>query len=307
MKLIKRKNPSRVLCLTSIGLDGETIDQVTLTPKPEIEVYEGDLFATSEVHYRKKSFLSEVLWVSDRRTALGKVVLSRALESGKVMLSGPSTLGGMRELLEVAEKCGVDFFLLDGALSRRSTGTPFLCDGVILATGAALSLNPADILRKTLHAVELMKLPVEPMAEYIEKLGDGIWLARGGIFEKLPARTILGDPAIILDRIGKGCKLFIPGSLPETFVKRLISRGLSRDITLVVKDYTKVFLSPEITERFFSSGGKLKVLRRPRLLAVTFNPFSPAGYVFNSREILRDLRKSLKIPVIDVMEGEEFE
>ncbi|HHF08734.1 MAG TPA: hypothetical protein ENL26_03045, partial [Kosmotoga arenicorallina] len=57
VKLIKRENPRRVLCLTSIGLDGESVDQVTLTPKPEIIIHEGDLFATSEVHYKEKKFL----------------------------------------------------------------------------------------------------------------------------------------------------------------------------------------------------------------------------------------------------------
>jgi len=306
VKLIKRENPRRVLCLTSIGLDGESVDQVTLTPKPEIIIHEGDLFATSEVHYKEKKFLSDVLWVSDSRTALGRVVLSRALENGKVMLSGPSTLYGIRELMKVAKTCGMEFFLLDGALSRRSIGSPFLCEGVVLATGAALSLNPSEIVKKTLHVIGLMKLPVDPMAEYFEKLSEGIWLAKDSVFEKLPVGTVLNNTALVLDRLEKGCKLYLSGSLTESFVRRLIVRGLQKDVTLVVKDYTKVFLSPEITELFFNSGGKLRVLRSPRLIAVTFNPFSPTGYSLDSVEILNILKKFLDIPVIDVMEGENL-
>ncbi|WP_156173106.1 hypothetical protein [Kosmotoga pacifica] len=306
IRRIKETDPQRVLCLTSIGLDGEAVDQVTFTPKPEVIIHEGDLFATSEVHYREKNFLSEVLWVSAYRTALGRVVLSRALEKGKVKLSGPSTLSGLKELMKVAKKQGTDLFLLDGALSRRSSASPFLCEGVVLATGAALSLNFKEIIRKTLHHVRLMNLPIDPMANHIEKFDEGIWLIKKGVFEKLPYRTLLGDTSAILDHMKRGSKLYISGSLTEGFIKRLVERKLSEGTTLVVKDHTKIFLSPESMDLFLESGGRLMVLRSPNLLAVTFNPISPQGYVLNSGAVLTALKKALDVPVIDVMEGEKI-
>ena len=48
------KNTGKQFALTSIGIDGEDRDQVCQTPKPEIEVYEGMIFITSEKHYREK-------------------------------------------------------------------------------------------------------------------------------------------------------------------------------------------------------------------------------------------------------------
>lgn len=53
--------------LTSIGIDGESRDQVCQTPKPEIEVPEGMIFVTSEKHYRQKRLIAEVLDISERQ------------------------------------------------------------------------------------------------------------------------------------------------------------------------------------------------------------------------------------------------
>ena len=72
------------VAVTSIGIDGETTDQVTGTAKPEITVREGMFFATSEKHFRQKRPLSELYDVGDEDTALGRVVTARALQEGKV-------------------------------------------------------------------------------------------------------------------------------------------------------------------------------------------------------------------------------
>ena len=42
------------VAVTSIGIDGETTDQVTRTQKPEIVLREGMYFGTSEAHYRQR-------------------------------------------------------------------------------------------------------------------------------------------------------------------------------------------------------------------------------------------------------------
>ena len=42
------------VAVTSIGIDGETTDQVTRTQKPEIVLREGMYIGTSEAHYRQR-------------------------------------------------------------------------------------------------------------------------------------------------------------------------------------------------------------------------------------------------------------
>ena len=53
--LSQLKNSNKQIAITSIGIDGENRDQVTHTHKPEIEVYEGMLFVTPEILYKKRT------------------------------------------------------------------------------------------------------------------------------------------------------------------------------------------------------------------------------------------------------------
>ena len=44
----------KVVAVTSIGIDGERVDQVTSTPKPEIYLEKGTYFTTAASFYLKK-------------------------------------------------------------------------------------------------------------------------------------------------------------------------------------------------------------------------------------------------------------
>ena len=63
------KTLNKAIAVTSIGIDGEKTDQVTQTEKPEIELYEGTLFVTSEYHYRQRMLLSEIVDLSEEGTS----------------------------------------------------------------------------------------------------------------------------------------------------------------------------------------------------------------------------------------------
>ena len=104
--------------LTSVGIDGESRDQVCQTAKPEIEIPEGMIFVTSEKHYREKRLAAEVLDVSLERTALGRLITARARMSGKLLLSGPSDTAGLKALIDRLKARGVGTTIVDGALSR---------------------------------------------------------------------------------------------------------------------------------------------------------------------------------------------
>lgn len=110
--------------LTSVGIDGESRDQVCQTAKPEIEIPEGMIFVTSEKHYREKRLAAEVLDVSLERTALGRLITARAKMSGKLLLSGPSDTAGLKALIDLLKSRGVGTTIVDGALSRLSLASP---------------------------------------------------------------------------------------------------------------------------------------------------------------------------------------
>ena len=81
--LRKVKNTGKRFALTSIGIDGENRDQVCQTPKPEIEIFEDMIFITTEMHYRSKRLVAEIMDVSTQQTSLGRLENARAVRSGK--------------------------------------------------------------------------------------------------------------------------------------------------------------------------------------------------------------------------------
>src|SRR5574344_2052674 len=123
------------VAVTSIGIDGESLDQVTSTAKPEIVIREGMFFGTSEKHYRQRNILSELYAVSDESTALGRVVTAKALSEGKVLLSGPSSGSALKRWMSSLTEFGIDLILVDGALSRLSTASPAISEAMVLSTG----------------------------------------------------------------------------------------------------------------------------------------------------------------------------
>ena len=119
--ILKRlSNYDGVVGVTSIGIDGEGVDQVTQTAKPEIYLPAGTLFTTSEGHYTTKKLTSEILNVSQRRTSLGRLVTARVKIGGKVLLSGPADPVGIKSVLADYELLGERLSRVYGALSRMS-------------------------------------------------------------------------------------------------------------------------------------------------------------------------------------------
>jgi len=107
---------SRPLALTSIGRDGESEDILSGYEKPRIYVPTGTLIATAEGALQQSDALLEILELSKIRTALGEVIVCRALSDGYVEFAGPSAaedIGTIENLMRQHEpKC---LFIIDGA------------------------------------------------------------------------------------------------------------------------------------------------------------------------------------------------
>lgn len=117
LKNINKKDYN--IAVTSIGIDGESIDQVTQTKKPEITIYEDMYFVTSEKHYKQKKITSEIIDVTNFKTSLGRLVIAKAKDDGKVMISGPADTASTKELINLlSDNYNINLSIVDGALSR---------------------------------------------------------------------------------------------------------------------------------------------------------------------------------------------
>lgn len=277
------------IAVTSIGIDGESLDQVTSTAKPEITLREGMFFGTSEKYYRQRKILSELYQISEETTALGRVVTAKALNEKKVLLSGPSSGSALKRWISSLDEIGIDLVLIDGALSRLSAASPVISDAMILSTGAAFSANIKDLVSKTAFVVELINLPL-----YINNLSKNI--------NEVDA-TVSSFVDLDSDILKNSTTIGVEGALTDRLlqaVKNELSKG---EKELVVNDFTRIFVSPDLYRAFIRRGGKISVRTRSRLLAVCVNPTAPNGIVLDSDTLCSTLSQTIGLPVYDIVKN----
>ena len=291
--------------VTSIGVDGEQVDAVFATAKPEITLYEGTHFITSEQHYTKRQLVSILEHVDSRRTALGPLVTARVLVRGKALLSGAATTGVLKSQIEQLDSMGVGISIVDGALSRLSLASPTVTDAMILATGAAVSANVKQLVAKTkfLHNLICLNEVSSELRDTLNNIESGIW---GIDSEQQPHDLNIRSAFLIGNTDNKmfayGKTFFAAGAISDRLLKILVTK--ERDITLITRDFTKLFITPEAYVEFTRRGGRLLVLQRSRLIAVTLNPTSPQGFLLDSKSTCEALSDALQTPVYDVMKIE---
>ena len=294
---------SKRIAVTSIGIDGETVDQVTRTQKPEIVLREGMYFGTSEMHYRQRRLVSELIDVSDESTSLGRVVTAKALTGGKILLSGPSSASSLRRWMGEMQRYGIDLVVIDGALSRMSSASPAVSQSMILATGAAYSANMATLVSKTAHVVDLVNLDVttDDNLATLMPLEKGLWfIDKDGNLNSLDAVTSLSKD-IHFEGMDNCRTLYVAGALVDGFLEKVRKNKSLKHAELVVRDFTKIFVTPQQFRLFLKAGGRIKVLQKSKLIAVTVNPTSPSGYVLDSDTLCGKLSEAIGLPVYDLL------
>lgn len=292
----------RRVAVSSIGIDGETTDQVTRTAKPEITLKPGTFFATSEKHYLCRRLVSELVDVSDENTSLGRIVTAKALTKGKILLSGPSSNSGLRRWMNSMDKFNIDLFLIDGALSRMSLASPATSESMILSTGAAYSANINTLVQKTAFVVDLINIDLtsEENIMRFNEIHNGVWAVDDN--DELHDLKVKSSFSTNLFTEGIGhCKtLFLSGALTDTFLNHIRGKKLFRDAEIVVTDFTKIFLTP-LLYRSFIGGGRISVMQKSKLIAVTANPVAPNGIVLDSEKLCNTLSEAINLPVYDLM------
>ena len=293
------------IAVTSIGIDGETVDQVTRTQKPEIVLREGMYFGTSEAHYRQRRLVSELIDVSDENTSLGRVVTAKALTGGKILLSGPSSASGLRRWMQEMHRFDIDLVVIDGALSRMSSASPAVSQSMILATGAAYSANIATLVSKTAHVVDLINLDLTSQGNIarLMPLEKGLWfIDKDGALNNLDSMTSLSRD-IRFDGMENCETLYVAGALVDGFLEKVRKNKSLKQVELVVRDFTKIFVTPQQFRLFIKTGGRIRVLQKSKLIAVTVNPTSPSGYVLDSDILCAKLSEAIGLPVYDLLKN----
>ncbi len=301
--LRRLKDTGKRIALTSIGIDGESVDQVKNTHKPEIELQENTIFVTSELHYRQKHIVSEIMDISEQRTSLGRLVTAKAKGRGKVLISGPADTASIKRIINQMATLNVDTTIIDGALSRLSLGSPAVSESIVLATGAAVSSNIPQLVRKTKFVYDLINIEEfeTSIKERLINIHSGIW----AIGEDADVHDLDIPSVFLLEKnkhklFNHGTVIYVTGAISDKLLNFLRVQKSVKDIVLIVKDFTKIFVTPRALSAFMQRGATIKVLMKTNLVAVTVNPVSPEGYVLDSDTLRTAMSESLQIPVYDI-------
>ncbi len=176
---------------------------------------------------------------------------------------------------------------------------------MILATGAAVSANLAQLVSRTKFVYSLIRLPEveEATRQALAPCLGGLWALDGdGVPHDLGIASVFMLKQSEGDLFRHGTTLFAAGAVSDYLLKQLARQPHARDIVLIARDFTKFFVTPETLHAYLRSGARLQVLQQSRLVAVTLNPTSPRGYTLRSAEACAALGDALGLPVYDIMQ-----
>jgi len=259
--------------LTSIGFDGEEIDNVTLLPKPRLNVVRGSIIATSEQCLKTAQAKFHIIERTNLFTPLGEIFIVEITEPGLIVLAGPNKRSPLEKILQMLKE-RVDFVLIDGAMNRM---VPLMStEGLIFATGAARTIHLKK-LTEEMHAIyDIFSYPLIK-----KKLGQTIHVSPHFSISSILDKT---DAGTVLEEINKGAKeIIVPGIVSQKplgmIAKHLL--GLRDKIRFVFSNPTSLLVAGEpLTIKKllnFLSGHNVAIsyIHNLPILAVTINPFYP--------------------------------
>ena len=313
------------LGLTSIGYDGESVDNVTGLPKPRLFVPSGVLVVTAERCLEVSSAKLSVIETLPISTPLGKLVCAQVEREGLVVTAGPNQTRYLRTVREWLYHHGAELIIADGALNRIAPMVE--TDGFILATGASYKPDSQQIALDAQYLAEACNCLPAPQGLVQKGLLDTgktvIWGENGKILAATNQSLLEPGELEPLERVAKqAVGFYCPGLITTSSLKRLMEIPFAPEMVWVLQDPTKILIAnePGLIHGFLRKIREVRssvVYRNPLpLLAITVNPFYPryryetnnyeSAYVERS-ELKQHVAEATKVPVFDVVQDDCLE
>ncbi len=267
---------------------------------------EGVWLATSEGAAAASGDRLEVVETTEWPTTRGRVVVCRTRGAGEVELHGPVEPEAIRALAWLLGDRSGGTVLLEGGWERRAFAAPGPSDGVVLVLSAGFSASPERSAAAARYVVETFSAPPCGEAarvawEETASQGAAVLLSRDGrSLGVLPPG--LSDPVPALrSQGGDGLgTVVMPSGLNDEFLIPLVRSPLR--FRLVVRDATRLNISPVYFKAWLKGGGRFEVVRRTRIVAVATNPINPVGPDAEAEAFRDEVQRALpEVPVHDVV------
>jgi hypothetical protein len=291
--------------LTSIGRDGENVDVVTGTDKPEIFITKGTIIATAAGLLKKSDVTKEILATTGINTPMGEVVFVRAISDGYVEIGGGSLNSQIAWLCGEFKELGAEKVLVDGAVSRKTVSGPGITDAAVLCAGASLDTDMGRVVDETAFTASLLML--EPLRdEFLCAVLDGLPKEAGKVAAVWPDGSFktlnLEEPG----HIGNGAAcICIRGAVSDRVVDKLVMSNINlRNVKIVIEDGSKLFIKKVTFDKLKRKESEIAVRQGINLVAIAINPASARGFSFSKRAFLEAMRERVQIPVFNVLDEE---
>jgi hypothetical protein len=222
-RLMEQENGRNPVCLTSIGINGESVDAYENRVKPSIPVQNGGLFVTAGEHLSRLKGMYAVLHTFSGFEFNKTYVLARALCAFSVILEGPNDRAGVLKMKEVIGRKSEDCIcLIDGSIDRQYIGHPTISDGICFAL--LLSSRPEQLTKAEdlLHGLTLKRTHKQTIDLINRNTKGGVksilFDEKGKILYRGAGIPFLDSDLkdICLEHKNKSCTLYLDGSLPRS-------------------------------------------------------------------------------------------
>jgi len=309
--------------ITSIGYDGEEIDNITGLPKPRVFAKRGTIIATSDRCLKAGTAKIEKLEETNFSTPLGNIVIGKITKEGLVVIAGPNKGDELSIILDKLKRLGNKLILVDGAINRI---VPLMkADALILTTGAARSVSNDFLVKEVQCICNLFDLPKIDKKDLMNLKGTDqkvvtlVQEDNSKRFLTINSLINLSDIQELISRLDEGTQsVFIPGVLTELTLKELIkkNRELLKNKSIIILNPSHLLIGSNpisLTDILFEMknlGINLKVVETIPILAITINPFYPLyRYDDNKYEnawvnregLYKNIKASIHLPVIDIV------
>lgn len=294
-----------ILAVTSIGLDGEELDQVTNLEKPQILVQPGYLVATAYDTLGKYTCDYEIIKTLDITTSIGNVVIVKINSRGKALVAGPAKVTDMARLISELKNYQLDKIIIDGAFSRHVFAK--ITQATILVVGANYSRDIDVVVNDAVILHKKFSLKYHDLKDFC--FGDKICLINDdNMMINLEYSSIIGNVDRFFNLDFKNIsKVYFPKSLTNKFVERLIVERRRCKFDIIVDSPINIQVHHNLLKKLFQLENQLYVNNPLNLSLVCYNPVSPLGYEFDNEEFKNKLTMNLGREVFNVLEGERDE
>lgn len=286
--------PKKTIGLTSIGLDGESLDQVNFLPKPRIYVRPGMVVATADSCLQNSTVIYEELFKTGYHTAIGEIILAKILSEGHLIVAGTTTNRELALLIDLMKR-HTDLILIDGAFNRMTFANIHNMEALILATGASYHPSMEQTLLQTQFITEVFaskktEFPYQNTPMTIETTSDFV------MFNDKKTITVM-DWFTHHDEPIK--RIWIKGALTAKLMDTFMMQDV-KNITLVLEDPTKCLLKHTYRTYLVQRNIQIEVIKPCEIILVSLNPWSPSGHHYDAHTFYETMKHTLNIPVIDV-------